>query len=129
VTVIDELTGLRSDTGIVRTARKPHRCVCADAVWYWEVKRTGRTPHGVSWSARRADTLELAQAERAWLAQRHPEDTIEITEVANPNYRPDCFGDIAPGDRYWEYLGAADAYRSGMAYCRRCALAVWGSDR
>jgi hypothetical protein len=43
----------------------------------------------------------------------------------NPDYRPDCLHEIAPGDTYFEYTGETPAYQSGVRYCVRCAVAVW----
>jgi hypothetical protein len=44
----------------------------------------------------------------------------------NPNYRPDCEGDIQAGSLYVEYLGEAGSYQSGSRYCQTCGIAVWG---
>jgi hypothetical protein len=41
---------------------------------------------------------------------------------------PACLGVIVPGDRYVEYLGEAEPYRSGRRYCRPCGVAAWCTD-
>lgn len=66
---------------VVRTARKPWRCICADPV-----RRSGSP---------------------------------------NPNFRPECEGDIPVGTVHVEYLGEVAGYESGYRYCATCAVAVW----
>lgn len=57
------------------------------------------------------------------VSQRY--ERTEVDEIPNPNYRDGCLGDIAPGDTYVEYLGEAEPFSHGSAYCERCAVAVW----
>lgn len=38
----------------------------------------------------------------------------------------DCRGDILPRIRYFEYMGEAEPFAHGDAYCEPCALAMWG---
>lgn len=122
--------GVLTGNGAVRRARKAHRCVCADQYQRWEVTRT--CEHGYSTS--RYSNLPDAEARYAALEAnprqhchggRAPHSTLTITPVPNPDYRPDCLGDIAPGDIYFEYLGEAMAYQSGERYCAPCAVEVW----
>jgi len=124
----DALTALPTDAGVARTARKSHRCVCSVPIHRWSVRRT--CEHG--WAEHSYSTEAEAQSKASrWRGERcHGQDVpttedITIEAVRNPAYRPDCLGDIAPGDRYWEYMGNASAYQSGDPYCAVCAVAVW----
>lgn len=116
--------------GIVRTARKIHRCVCADRLLPWGYSVRGEYDGG--WSELSCRTLldaeRAADRMRNSPAKRSGEHyaLVIIIERENPDYRPDCLGDINPGDRYYEYLGDSMAFQSGHRYCSRCAVAVWG---
>lgn len=112
----------RSDVGCVRTARKPWRCVCADPVRRYEV-RYDHEPAG-SWTSSIHRTRQDAERALGEVTGRFGNGRID--EVANPNYRPDCLGDIAPGDRYFEDISDSEPYQHGPAYCARCAVGVWG---
>lgn len=110
---------------IPRVARKPWRCICADPVRHWRVGATGADPER-PWSWQQgcrteADAIEVRDRLAATGAYRN----VTIEAVPNPNYRDGCVGDIAPGDRYIEYVGEAAAWESGSRYCLPCGEAVW----
>lgn len=113
---------------VVRTARKAWRCVCADPVRRFEVKR--HCEHG--WSAGSCRTEAEVEAWKLRIVNQPchggklPQQArLEVTPIRNPNYRDDCLGDIAPGETYVEYLGEAEPYAHGSSYCPKCAVAVW----
>lgn len=118
---------------VVRTARKPWRCVGARQVSWWGVRRT--CEHG--WTESRYGTADEAQAalERLRGAPCHggmvPEvDDLQTIAYPNPEYRPDCLVDIAPGDTYVEYRGEVAAFwESGTRFCVRCAAQNLVADR
>lgn len=114
--------------GLVRTAAKPWQCVGARRVRAFEARR--ECEHG--WSSGSFSTREAAERHLARLAgspchgdelPQRPRDVVE--EHLNPEYSPACRGDIAIGERYFEYLGEASAYQSGIRYCAACAERVW----
>lgn len=118
-----------NDAGIVRCARKAHRCVCADRLYGYDVR--GLYPGGVT--THPAASMDDAIASRERMLDRPANrggvrfSGVEIEERPNPNYRPDCLGAIAPGDLYFEYTGEREQYQMGSPYCSRCAVAAWVS--
>jgi hypothetical protein len=114
---------------IARTARKPHRCVCADEHRGFEVKSEfPRVTNGVRSVSSILDDLEAAQRHAAWAREHRPEAEISIIPRPNPNHRPDCLGDIPVRSPYVDYSGEAAFAESGRAYCRSCGIAVWGQS-
>lgn len=114
--------------GAIRTARKPWRCVAEKEFRRWHVRRT--CEHG--WSEVSAQTGGEARAKADALEGTRCHglhvpvvEQIEVYPLPNPEFRPDCLGEIAVGDRYFEYMGESCAWESGTRYCARCAVAVW----
>lgn len=119
---------------IVRTARKPWRCIGADEFRSFDAVRV--CDHG-DWKAtsssrhltREAAETALAEARARAGAGRpcHGEHValdaaFYVAANPNPEYRPDCLVDIAVGDTYVEYVGETPAFwQSGDRYCARCA--------
>jgi hypothetical protein len=124
-TAIDEARW--RDLVVSRTARISHRCVCANEFrpgWWVRVTSAGKWGDSVSETLRptEEDVGTLAGEKR----EKYPDAKVETYQRPNPDYRPDCLGDIAPGDVYAEYVGESPPYQSGHPYCERCAVAVWG---
>jgi len=123
----------------VRTARKPWRCRCADPIRSWKAIGYYTSKYGgESWTSSTFSTEAEAQEKAAtmvgkvagWDVTQDPAvpsahyERAEVIADPNPNHRDGCLGDIAVGDRYFEYLGESFAYESGYRYCASCA-AVW----
>lgn len=137
---MDMLNSLEASAcGRVRTARKPWRCVCAEPIRRWQIRTVGHTADGrevgsTTWTTTEEEARARGESNlghvAAWNVNVEPAqpsayiDSYEVEPVPNPNYRPDCLGDIAVGDRYFEYLGESVAWESGFRYCARCAV-VW----
>lgn len=136
------MTYLYNPEGYIRKARKPWRCMCADAVRSYAV--TGRYTHpehadflgeSTAWASTPQAATEMADrkskngpfAATSRLAYVRY-DSVTIEPKANPNYRADCLGEIRPGDLHFEYKGESHEYESGHRYCASCALAVFGVD-
>jgi hypothetical protein len=116
-----------TDVAIARTARKPHRCVCADEHRGFEVKSEfPRVTDGVRSVSSIHDELEAAERHAEWARDHRPEATVAIIPRPNPNHRPDCLVDIKWGQPYVDYIGEAAFAESGRSYCRTCGIAVWG---
>ena len=123
------------NTCVLRTARKPWRCTCADDVLGYEVRMHYGNDNARGWSSgpwaiTEADAHERGRArlgERATVSGT-VFDRYEVIPHRNPNApsrSPECRGDIAPGDRYVEYRGDVFMYESGSRYCLPCGLATW----
>jgi hypothetical protein len=116
------------DVAVARTAHKPHRCVCADEFRGFEVN--SEFPHvtdGVRSVSSTWPDLESAEKHAVWAREQRPEATVSIVPKPNPNYRPDCLGDIPARSLYISYVGEAAFAKSGRAYCRSCGPAWWGA--
>jgi hypothetical protein len=114
------------DVVVVRTARIPHRCVCADQYRAFEVHSVfPRVTNGVRSVTTTLDDREAAETHAAWAREHRPEAEVSIEPRPNPNYRPDCLGSIQPGQVYADYIGEAAMAESGRPYCSRCAPEVW----
>lgn len=119
---------------VMRTARKPWRCTCADDILGFRVRGT----YDGGWTEstdRNARTEAEAVANSRIKVGNHatvagtPYHTVEARPIVNPqasSRSADCRGDIAPGDQYIEYLGESMAWESGARYCLPCGLATWG---
>jgi hypothetical protein len=114
---------------VVRVARKPHRCVCANEHRAFEVKSEfPRVTNGVRSVSSMLDDLKAAERHAAWAREHRPEAEISIVPRPNPNYRPDCLVDIPVRAPYVDYIGESAFAESGRAYCRVCGPAVWGQS-
>lgn len=116
------------DCIVIRRARKAHTCVGKREIRAYIITTTyGKVrPGNVTSSEWEAFS---ATGAAGWIVQqkrRYPDATFAVERRPNPNYRPDCLGDIAPGDLYVEYIGEAGFAESGRPYCQRCGLAAWG---
>lgn len=122
---------VETDTGLVRTARRRWRCICADPIRLYEVRGSfdGGRSSATAYYRTRADAeagVQLMRQRPPDLRTMKPYLTVEIIEHPNPDYSPDCLGDIPVGARYFEYFGETSAYQSGSRYCARCADRAWG---
>lgn len=118
---------------IWRIARKVYRCTAADEFLNrWQVRGEWPKGHTISY----ARTYEEAAATAQRMEDSGPRagetyESVVVEPVRNRNFvsrDPGCLGDIAPGDRYVEYLGEALAYQSGTRYCRVCGSLTWAAE-
>lgn len=116
---------------IQRTARKAYRCAGADEVLGWGVRtRHEACPADREWSGWSSmPNREAAEARASVLVgsraggmpgHEYHYTAAEAVPTMNPQYRPDCLGDIKPGDRYVEDRMDAMPWESGQRYCQRC---------
>ena len=119
------------DVVIVRTARIPHQCACAEEFRSFTVTSAFPRPvDGVTSVSSTWPNLDLAESRQReahadWARDNRPETEVTVEPRRNPNHRPDCLRDIQPGDTYAEYIGDAAFAESGNPYCSRCAAEVW----
>jgi hypothetical protein len=111
---------------VVRRARKPWRCICADEFKRFEVVAV---VDGVETSSIAKRTRHEAEVHAEHLLFLPQYDSVVVRPIRNPNYRPFCLRDITPGDIYVEYMGEAEPFRHGSSYCEACAVAVWAEVR
>ena len=114
------------DVLIVRAARIPRQCTCAEEFRSFTVTSAYPRPvDGVTSVSSTWPNLASAEAHANWARENRPEAEVTLEPRRNPNHRPDCLRDIQPGDVYAEYIGEAAFAESGTPYCSVCAKEVW----
>lgn len=127
----DQASVVEIGNGLIRTARRNWRCVCAEPIRWFEIR--GTYDRGEGRASTRCRPRSDAEAVVQLMRERPPDLRtmkpylrVEVIEHANPDYSPDCLHDIPFGARYFEYLGETAAYQSGSRYCALCAVRSWG---
>jgi hypothetical protein len=106
----------------VHQARKLWRCVCADENTGYHIELTW-PPNLVPQQRPRVTGRETftvtgpaARQEAERMRRENPDATVSIVAIPNDRYRPDCAGDIAPGQMF--------ALHANGRLCLVCAQAV-----